>query len=364
MKTIGNILASVFGLLLIVGGVMFVFKVDESKSFVAGLMQKIGIPIKIEEGVRGMVEYVEGQVEKRASETDGWREVERDDVVKNGMEMRTLADSRAVLTFEDGSVVRLNADSLMKFKSEKELILIELSNGEVYNRVTKDEKREFAVEVDSYKVVALGTAFSVEKKEDSEVQVMVVESEVEIQGKEEVVLGTVEQGNKTRLNFDEVASEKITQDDLKDAFLNWNVENDEKYFEKKIVLNDLKKETVKKEVTKKTETKKEVVKREEKKKDDDEYATLIALRGKDDDDRAKFTWVVSGGYAPKGFKLVKSKQPNPVYPGDDYLYIKDPDDRSAVWKGFKKEKTYFFRICVYKGGKCGTYSNNVEIDFE
>ncbi len=57
-----------------------------------------------------------------------------------------------------------------KFESEKELILIGLSSGEIYNRVAKDEKREFAVEVDSYKVVALGTAFSVEKKEDSEAQ--------------------------------------------------------------------------------------------------------------------------------------------------------------------------------------------------
>ena len=186
MKTIGNILVSVFALALIAAGVMFVFKPDESKKFAAGLMQKIGIPVEVEEGIRGRVEYIEGNVEKRASETDGWRKAERDDVVKSGMEMRTLVNSRAVLTFEDGSVVRLNADSLMKFESEKELILIGLSSGEIYNRVAKDEKREFAVEVDSYKVVALGTAFSVEKKEDSEAQVMVVESEVEIKGKGEL----------------------------------------------------------------------------------------------------------------------------------------------------------------------------------
>ncbi len=99
-------------------------------------------------------------------------------------------------------------------------------------------------------------------------------------------------------------------------------------------------------------------------KEDDGYATAVGLSGKDDGTRAKLNWTIAGGKTPEGVKIVKSKQPNPVYPGDDYLYIKDPHDRSAVWKGFKKEKTYYFRVCVYKGGKCKVYSNNVEIEFE
>ena len=70
-------------------------------------------------------------------------------------------------------------------------------------------------------------------------------------------------------------------------------------------------------------------------------------------------WSVTGT-SSKGFKVVKSENPNPVYPGDDYLYFPDPNTRSTIWD-LTDGKTYHFRVCEYLGGTCGVYSNDVVI---
>lgn len=97
-------------------------------------------------------------------------------------------------------------------------------------------------------------------------------------------------------------------------------------------------------------------------KDDEEQGIKISLFAKKDGDDVKLSWDISGGDAPKGFKVVKSKSKNPVYPGDDYKYLSDKKTDSYKWKDLKDGKTYHFRVCAYKGsGKCGTYSNDVEV---
>lgn len=59
----------------------------------------------------------------------------------------------------------------------------------------------------------------------------------------------------------------------------------------------------------------------------------------------------------KGFKVVISEEENPVYPGNDYHYFSDKNIKSDIWK-ISTPGTYYFRVCEYLGGKCGTYSNN------
>lgn len=371
LNMISGVLVTVFSLGLITFGILAVFNPGKIEDLASFLSKKTGLFAVEEAGIRGQLEYAEGQVERRSSEEDGWRDVERNEVVKSGMEIRTIGNSRAVITFEDGSVVRLGKETSMKFLSEDALILVQFSKGEIYNRVATDMSREFALEVDNFRVVALGTAFDVKKEVNADAEVLVVESKVEVKGDGDVALGTISEGNKSKLGSSSVKEEKITQEDFNKEFLSWNIENDEKHFEKISSLKEIKKEekkevAPKKVVTPKVEPKKEIVKKEEKKKDKDNdgYATAVGLSGKDDGTRAKLNWTISGGKAPEGFKVVKSKQPNPVYPGDDYLYIKDPHDRSCVWKGFYKDKKYHFRVCVYKDGKCVTYSNDIEIEFE
>jgi len=87
----------------------------------------------------------------------------------------------------------------------------------------------------------------------------------------------------------------------------------------------------------------------------------ITLNGVQDNGKAVLTWSLVGMGSPKGFKVVVSESPNPVYPGNDYHYLSSPDVRSDAWDTLAKGKTYYFRVCEYLGGACGVYSNNATV---
>ncbi len=79
--------------------------------------------------------------------------------------------------------------------------------------------------------------------------------------------------------------------------------------------------------------------------------------------KVKLAWSLKGN-APYGFKLVKSLEPNPVYPGNDYVYLSDPAVRSYVWE-MAYPGTYHFRVCAYNGnGACVFYSNDMSLPIQ
>ncbi|MDF1497723.1 MAG: SH3 domain-containing protein [Patescibacteria group bacterium] len=77
--------------------------------------------------------------------------------------------------------------------------------------------------------------------------------------------------------------------------------------------------------------------------------------------KADISWTLSDMDSPKGFKVVIDESANPVYPGNDYHYLTDPNIRTDIWTGLDSGATYHFRVCEYLGGYCGTYSNDVAI---
>lgn len=71
------------------------------------------------------------------------------------------------------------------------------------------------------------------------------------------------------------------------------------------------------------------------------------------------------GYSYKGFKVTWSKNPHPTYPlrsGDKYQYFSDPNKDRTELTAFSGDGLYYARVCEYLGGKCGIYSNEVEIE--
>ncbi|OGF28220.1 hypothetical protein A2303_00215 [Candidatus Falkowbacteria bacterium RIFOXYB2_FULL_47_14] len=75
-------------------------------------------------------------------------------------------------------------------------------------------------------------------------------------------------------------------------------------------------------------------------------------------------WMTTG-YSAKGFKVVWSKDPSPVYPtrsGDKYLYFSDPNYSFTALTAFSGTGKYYIRVCEYLGGECGLYSNQIEMD--
>lgn len=113
------------------------------------------------------------------------------------------------------------------------------------------------------------------------------------------------------------------------------------------------------------EVKKEVkeVKTEEK-KEEKKPTTLgapgnIILIGEALPGGVKLAWNISGDGA-MGFKVVKSTEPNPEYPGDSAEYM-DAKTLSVTRYGLSGGKTYHFRVCRYTGNGCDVYSNNLTL---
>lgn len=103
---------------------------------------------------------------------------------------------------------------------------------------------------------------------------------------------------------------------------------------------------------------KKVVKEEEKKESTLGAAGSIVLIGETLPGGVKLAWNISGD-GSQGFKLVKSTEANPEYPGDSAEYI-DANTRSITRYGLSA-KTYHFRVCRYTGNGCDAYSNNLEL---
>ncbi len=75
------------------------------------------------------------------------------------------------------------------------------------------------------------------------------------------------------------------------------------------------------------------------------------------------SWKVDG-YSNNGFKIIWSKNIGPTYPtrdGDKYIYLSDPNSASTTLEAFSGEGTYSVRVCEYLGGKCGVYSNEINL---
>lgn len=75
----------------------------------------------------------------------------------------------------------------------------------------------------------------------------------------------------------------------------------------------------------------------------------------------KVGWSVSGDCPDNnGFKLVWSKDPNPVYPGDTYAYYSNTATRSGTASGLSSG-TWYIRVSLYIGGVGQYYSNQLTV---
>jgi len=297
--------------------------------------------------------WVEGGVEYKQGESD-WTRASVDVELAEGDSVETLADGRAIINFDDGSAIRLDNKTRIVISSlQPEHVSIQNEAGQVYARVTKSV-RIFDIQAGETIYESLGTAYKTINKEEQK-GVEVYESKVKVidRDKNETI---VEEGNKYLLENkadDKIENKlvKISEADIaKDVFVIWNQEQDKKIIEEEVTDPEIEEPAPTTTVV--------VV-------DDDGETpavpeanlTLIAVKT---DSGIKFTWTVNGINVDQGFKLVRSIEANPVYPGNDYQYLTNKDQRSYTW-GIKDGKTYYFRVCQYLGGKCGVYSNNVKI---
>lgn len=80
------------------------------------------------------------------------------------------------------------------------------------------------------------------------------------------------------------------------------------------------------------------------------------------DGKAKVPISWSSSFASeKGYKLVWSTSPAPVYPGSSYGYYSEPVTSGSGYVKGTPGSVVYVRVCEYLGGACGVYSNQLTI---
>lgn len=94
--------------------------------------------------------------------------------------LKTAVGHRTAAKLDDGSMVTLNTDSVLKIDYSAATRHVRLLKGEAFFRVAKDPRRPFVVSAGDRQVIALGTQFEV-RLERRQVRVALLEGRVRVQ---------------------------------------------------------------------------------------------------------------------------------------------------------------------------------------
>lgn len=292
---------------------------------------------------------IEGAVEYSTDDGQTWQPLNADADLKEGNQVRTLADGRVVLLIDDGSASRLDKNSSLELTSlSVTKVLITNISGEVYNRVVASTTREYAVLAGDQTYVAKGTAFRTSNTE-TEKGVEVYHSTVVASEKSTDV---AEGSAYFTLNPQKEKENTVSGIDLTklktDEFIKWNSEQDKKVAEFATELGVLAELDKPDPVPPVVTTPKPAP------------ASGITLSGAPSGYSASFSWKVNNVDTSQGFKLVKSKtSKTPTYPDNTAAYVEAGKTSYNLYLG--DGKTYYFRICAYRGNTCESYSNTVTV---
>lgn len=181
-----------------------------------------------EEGVyAGNVEFIEGTLEQRIPDGGGWKNVATGERIISGMELRTLADSRAIIKFDDGSELRMSEVSQIVFNNKLYQINIEMINGFVYHKVDFVASRKYNVNIGPYRVEAGDSNFAINKDFQKDPELFVFEDQVILflgdERKNEFV-----KNRKVYLRDESVEETSISQEEMEGGEVIWNFKLDEK----------------------------------------------------------------------------------------------------------------------------------------
>ena len=309
-----------------------------------------------------VIAFTEGEVEYQ-QDNSGWKTASVGMLLKQGSMIRVLSSGKAIINIDDGSSIRLNSNTAIRLDNlSPKNIVVTNSKGEIYTRVIKSE-RVFLVKTTGATYQAMGTAFKTTNNDDKK-GIEVYESQVKILGMNSQNELLVSQGNQYYLvNTDNPdVTKSVTPINInevkKDEFVAWNKEQDEKVseFKDKLgVLIALTQATPSAEIT--------IVPTTKPSSNDavpDSSSAKIILTGSAIDKGTLLKWTVVGMDSNLGFKVVRSKEDNPVYPGNDYQYLSEPSVRQYTWK-VNDGESYHYRVCKYLGSSCGAYSNDIVV---
>lgn len=348
--TIRNILITVGISMVVVFAVGILWKNTRSKPGTeVAKNQKMGASTSI---VNGIVEYSTDKI--------SWSRLKTSDSLQEGQYIRTDVDGRAVVSLDDGSAIRINNDSMIRLSSlSPSNIRISNLAGEVYTRVVKYD-RKFAVDVEDESYVALGTAYKTINREKIK-GLEVYQSSVEAQKAKQ----SVPEGKQY---FDANLVSELTKQIVdipleqmqKDAFMQWNLEEDKKDSIFKDKLGHLKKLEESPTAIAPPPPATEPTPAPALKPKPETPKGSITINGSSVSNGINVSWTVTNISVTNGFKLVFGSAPNPTFGMNEAVYLSDSNLRSYTLS-IKDGKTYHFRICTYTGSGCINYSNDIVV---
>lgn len=320
---------------------------------------RLGVAVTVADGT---VTYQKAKdVQTSPAAGDGpWNTVTADTELSEGDQVRTGNGSRAVLTLDDGSAVRLDANSTVTLTSlvASDIKITQLA-GTVYSRVVASE-RKYSVDVTDTSYEALGTAFiTVKKAGENGVQVyqssVKADGQTVAEGKQYYSMNTNTdlQGKVTDINIDTL---------IDNEFITWNLTEDEKdaKFKDKLGLlpaikqraDEKKTEEQEKAAAERAEKDRKAL--EEKKKKEQNVSKEKVTRGTMNltVSGETFNWSYTGK-AVHGYKLVWSNtNPNPHFTTDKSIYFSGINQLTGTLPGPEKtgRGTFYIRVCAYTAG--------------
>jgi hypothetical protein len=314
-------------------------------------------------GVSAKLVFQEGEVFVKKYSSENWEKVATDAQLKKFDEIKTVEGARAIISFENGDIVRMDEYSRIILSEEKGGTLIVQTDGTTYHRIVKSEDKKYQVELTGIegatkkRIESLGTAFWV-KKIGTEISMGILEGKIKYLDEGKDFSLEAEEGQKIIIEENQGENKKeIDADDLRENFIAWNIEQDKK---KEMILGASINLKLAEFSSSESQAQEENSNAEEEK--DDNLDERIDLNGEATKEGVSLKWELKNVEAPEGLKILKSAQLNPEYPGSYYRSIRSDTTNSYVWDTTDGE-TYHFRVCIYDGSSgCQLYSNDLEVE--
>ena len=307
------------------------------------------------------VTYLEGSATSLLGDTSS--DLAQGQSVYEGATIETEADTKVLLTFSGGSILRIGPSSKLTLTSlAPESMSFSQEKGITYAFVDDAGTGTFTVLAGEIKVEALGTAFSVEK--DESVLVNVYESKVKITEGQDVL--EVAQ-NKQFIQGSSVPATLVASELEVDNFLQWALEEELKRIEAELISivassgTSEDKEAYKAALEDLGIDKKELIKQAFLTTTTGAVGSITLTGQKTPEGAVSLSWTADG-LASNGFRIVWSTTAGKAYPGDKRT--NEPLFGYAKTLGpMKPGKTWYYRVCEWTGTTCGAYSNELSFSF-
>lgn len=289
-----------------------------------------------------------GSVEVRTPERD-WRAAKPSDRIASGWSIRTGAASMASVHFPEGSIARITDGSEARIsRITSEEVAIDHISGGTYHRVHKGTK--YTVVNSGVASHALGTAFNIENRVPERLEILTVESAVE------VVIGAhepikVSQGEVMTVSLtDEKSAEKqpVSRERLQDSRLVASVQQDAEAGYPTGVYENIDVPTTPQEEAAQTAPSSE---------------ESIQMAGSVADLVATLSWSFTGSPEFGSLVLLRAEGAEPTYPENEIARYTDTSISSATDDTIESGHTYQYRLAGIpaESGEV-LYSNTVIAD--